>query len=308
MWEDCMRKLTRAKPQAFIDFMMDQLELEQKVRYKGEYPRSEKLTDSSFEVDMLLDVRVDDVMVDELQKSLIHFEWQAYYKETMPQRLLRYNVLVRCELKSPVLSCVWHMLSDTRIKPSPLVWTEPITGKVVEYHYVVIEFRDLLPEYIFSRGEIVLLPFVPLTEGGATREYVQRVLDELSGKGYEEFAFVGFALARSVFTKAHNEDDYVWLVERYGAMNSMIHDLLDEDPVYQAIMQKGRQEGLQEGLHNQQQTAITLVMAGFPDLEMLARAKISAVGDMKRLQQLILDLYLSHTQEEVERVLLSLGE
>jgi len=91
-------------------------------------------------------------------------------------------------------------------------------------------------------------------------------------------------------------------------MNSMIHDLLDEDPVYQAIMQKGRQEGLQEGLHNQQQTAITLVMAGFPDLEMLARAKISAVGDMKRLQQLILDLYLSHTQEEVERVLLSLGE
>ena len=41
----------------------------------------------------------------------------------------------------------------------------------------------------------------------------------------------------------------MWLVERYGAMNSMIHDLLDEDPVYQAIMQKGRQEGLQEGLH-----------------------------------------------------------
>ena len=30
----------------------------------------------------------------------------------MPQRLLRYNVLVRCELKSPVLSCVWHMLNN----------------------------------------------------------------------------------------------------------------------------------------------------------------------------------------------------
>jgi len=200
------------------------------------------------------------------------------------------------------------MLNDTRIKPSPLLWTEPITGKVVEYHYVVIEFQDLLPEYLFGRGEAVLLPFVPLTEGGATREYVQRVLDELSGEGHEEFAFVGFTLARSVFTKAHNEADYAWLVERYGAMNSMIHDLLDEDPVYLAIMQKGLQQGLQQGLQSQQQTAITLVTASFADLETLARAKISAIDDMKRLEQLILDLYWSRTREEVERVLLSLGE
>ncbi|HWS82946.1 MAG TPA: hypothetical protein VN207_01660, partial [Ktedonobacteraceae bacterium] len=95
---------------------------------------------------------------------------------------------------------------------------------------------------------------------------------------------------------------------RYGALNSMIHDLLDEDPVYLAIMQKGVQEGREEGLQSQQQTAITLVMAGFPDLEMLARTKITAIADMKRLQQLILDLYMSRTREEVERVLLSLGE
>src|SRR6266849_3924175 len=131
-WEDCMRKLVRAKPQAFIDLMMDQLGLERQVRYTGEYLRSEKLTDSSFEVDALLDV-----MVDEREEGQIHFEWQAYYTNTMPERLLRYSVLVRCELKYPVLSCVWHMLNDTRIKPSPLCWTEPITGKVVEYHYVV---------------------------------------------------------------------------------------------------------------------------------------------------------------------------
>src|SRR4051812_36711164 len=108
-WENCMRKLVRAKPQAFIDLMVDQLRSEQQVRYTGEYPRSEKLTDSSFEVDVLLDV-----MVDEREKSQIHFEWQAYYTTTMPERLLRYSVLVRCELKAPVLSCVWHMLNDTR--------------------------------------------------------------------------------------------------------------------------------------------------------------------------------------------------
>src|SRR6266581_6740582 len=127
MWEDCMCKLVRAKPQAFIDLMVDQLGSQRQVRYAGECLRSEKLADSSFEVDTLIDV-----MIDELKASQIHFEWQARYDHTMPERLLRYNVLVRCELGPPVLSCVWHMLNDTRIKPSPLRWTEPITGDVVE--------------------------------------------------------------------------------------------------------------------------------------------------------------------------------
>ncbi len=306
-WEDCMRKLTRANPQAFIDLMMEQLRSDRQARYTGEYPRSEKLEDSSFEVDALLDI-----LVDEREKSLIHFEWQAYYTNTMPERLLRYSVLVRCELNRPVLSCVWHMLNDTRIKPSPLYWIEPITGKVVEYHYVVIELADFLPEEIFGRGEAVLLPFVPLTRGGATRAYVQRMLDELSGEGHEEFAFVGFALARSVFSKAHRYDDYAWLVERYGAMNSMIHDLLDEDPVYLAIenkgVQKGLQQGLQQGLQSLRQIAFALIVPDFAELEPLARAKISTVDDMERLQQLILDLHACHTREEVERLLLSLGE
>ncbi len=88
-------------------------------------------------------------------------------------------------------------------------------------------------------------------------------------------------------------------------MNSMIHDLLDEDPVYLAIKQKGVQEGLQQGL---QRAAITLVVADFADLETLARSKIGAIDDMERLNQLLLDLHLSRTREQVERVLLSLGE
>jgi hypothetical protein len=151
-------------------------------------------------------------------------------------------------LDSPVLSCAWHMLNDTRIKPSPLLWTEPITGKVVEYRYVVIEMGDFVAEDLFDRGEMVLLPFVPLAQGGATRASVQRMLEALSGEGHEEFAYVGFTLARSVFSKVHNEADYVWLIERYGAMNSMIHDLLDEDPVYLSIKEKGLQQGVQLGL------------------------------------------------------------
>ena len=123
-WEDCMRKLTRANPQAFIDLMMEQLRSNRQARYTGEYPRSEKLEDSSFEVDALLDI-----LVDEREKSLIHFEWQAYYTNTMPERLLRYSVLVRCELNRPVLSCVWHMLNDTKSNRRRCIGLNPLLEK-----------------------------------------------------------------------------------------------------------------------------------------------------------------------------------
>jgi hypothetical protein len=297
-WEYCMRKLVRAKPQVFVDLMIEQLEVERHVRCMGEYPRSEKLADSPFEVDTLLDV-----LVDERSTSLIHFEWQAYYTNVMPERLLRYGVLVRCELESPVLSCVWHMLNDTRIKPSPLHWTEPITGDVLKYRYVVIEMADLVAQDLFERGEIVLLPFVPLAQGGATRANVQRMLDLLSGQGHEELAYVGFTLARSVFTKAHDEANYAWLLERYGTMNSMIHDLLDEDPVYLSIMQRGLQKGR---LQTAQQTALQVIAARFPALEQLAQEIIETISDANRLQVLVVELSVSSSQEQAKELLLSL--
>jgi len=79
------------------------------------------------EVDKLLGIEIDG------QESLIHFEIETYYDSEMPERLLRYNVLARSELKRPVLSCVVHLLNDGKMKPPPLHWTEPIEGDVLKF-------------------------------------------------------------------------------------------------------------------------------------------------------------------------------
>ncbi|HEX3640821.1 MAG TPA: hypothetical protein VHV10_05985, partial [Ktedonobacteraceae bacterium] len=63
------------------------------------------------------------------------------------------------------------------------------------------------------------------------------------------------------------------------------------------------QQGSQKGM---QQAAISIVVARFPDLEMLAQAKILALDNLECLQHLIIDLSISHSQEEMERVLRSL--
>jgi hypothetical protein len=55
-----------------------------------------------------------------------------------------------------------------------------------------------------------------------------------------------------------------------------------------------------------QQAAISIVVARFPELELLAKAKILALDDPDRVQHLIIDLSISHSREETERVLYAL--
>ena len=111
-----------------------------------------------------------------------------------------------------------------------------------------------------------------------------------------------------------------------------MHDILRESPAYQWILDEGREEGKAEGLQQglqqgmqqglqqgmqqgrktegsqkgMQQAAISIVVARFPELELLAKAKILALDDPDRVQHLIIDLSISHSKEETERVLYAL--
>ena len=86
-----------------------------------------------------------------------------------------------------------------------------------------------------------------------------------------------------------------------------MHDILEESWAYQEMVQTGEQRGRQQGRQQgYQQAAIDVVVARFPDLETLARTKITAISDLERLQHLIIDLSISHTREQMEQVLLSL--
>lgn len=86
-----------------------------------------------------------------------------------------------------------------------------------------------------------------------------------------------------------------------------MHDILRESPAYQWILEEEREEGIQQGMQQgMQQAAINVVIARFPELESLARARITAVSNLERLQHLIIDLSIAHSQEEMQRVLLSL--
>jgi len=82
-------------------------------------------------------------------------------------------------------------------------------------------------------------------------------------------------------------------------------ELLRQEPLYSEILQEGEQRGVQKGM---QQAVITMVVAHFPQLEPLAKKMVAAVNSLERLQLLIVELSLARSEEETERILLSLGE
>jgi len=103
------------------------------------------------------------------------------------------------------------------------------------------------------------------------------------------------------------------------------HEILRESPAYQWILEEGREIGRKEGIEKgrqevvqaMQQAAICTVVVHLAEIEKLARAKITALDELARtkitalddlecLQRLIIDLSISHSQEEMERVLHSL--
>jgi len=84
----------------------------------------------------------------------------------------------------------------------------------------------------------------------------------------------------------------------------MIYQELMEDQFYRYLVN----DGVRKGVKKMQETVIGMVAESSAKLESLARTKITAISSLDRLQQLMLDLTILHSHEDMEQFLLSLDE
>src|SRR6266567_129605 len=155
-WDDSLKKLVHADPQAFVSWFVPG------ASFIGARPH--ELKNWTLQVDALLEVKVHG------EGMLLHLEFQTYSDPEMAERLLRYNVLARSEHRLPVLSCVIYLLGGGEASPSPLSWIVPTGQEVLQFHYQSIELKALLSEEVLRTGLTGLLPLLLLTKNGARRE------------------------------------------------------------------------------------------------------------------------------------------
>lgn len=293
-WDYCLKLLIRANPQAFVNW------LAAGALFVKE--RNTKSNSRDLEMDALLEVTLNG------EAMLLEIEFQSRNDTEMPERLLRYNVLARIDYKLPVHSYVIYLLDDGEIKQSPLNWATPIKADVVQFQFENIEVAKLAPEDIIQVDNIGLLPLLPLTNGGATREIVQKMLTDLQPPEHKELALVGYTLAYLIFKRKHPEN-LDWLERTYKGMQDILH----ESPLYQMILQEGREEGREEGLKEGEikghaKGIISLVQAHFPELKDLATQQVATIKDATLLNHLLVKISMASNAKEAAGLLLDLPE
>jgi predicted transposase YdaD len=184
-----------------------------------------------------------------------------------------------------------------------------------EFHYRVIEVANMTAEELRAFGEIGLLPLLPLTKDGATREKVEEMFTDLQVAGNLDLLQIGQLIASLAFGNTRPADQE-WALRRYREM----YDRLQETPVYKEMtrlatekalqegLREGRQEGLREGIQEGQLMALrgallSLVQKRFPKLSPLVKQLVSTVDRASVLENLILEISTASTAKEARQYL-----
>jgi len=291
VWDNSLSTLINSHPQAFLDLMLPGA--------RCLHHHHTKLKGTQRQPDAVLEVERFEEMF------IFNPESQSYQDDEMAERLLLYHVLLWSEYKSPVRTCVLALLPRAKIPPSPLLWTQPgeppgQKAERVRFCYEVIELWKIHHEVLLDLGHLVLLPLLPLTEGGATREMVVVMFDRLAGEHHREFAFIGFTFATFVFHKLKRYSDLEWLEKRFHYM----HDILRESPVYEWILAEGREEEKAQGIAQTRQAVLEFVQEHFPVLARLAEEVVATIDNLAQLVRLTGKLGSAQDAEQARQVLL----
>ncbi|HEY6285797.1 MAG TPA: hypothetical protein VIX20_09055 [Ktedonobacteraceae bacterium] len=85
----------------------------------------------------------------------------------------------------------------------------------------------------------------------------------------------------------------------------MLEDILQDTPVYQEVLAKGEEKGLEKGLEAQRQTLLDIVQERFPAIAHLARRQADAIKDPDVLRRLTVKISIVKTSKEAEQYLLN---
>jgi predicted transposase/invertase (TIGR01784 family) len=305
-WDEAMKKVVAASPQAFVDWLFPGGRFIELVT--TELP---KKTEEPLRSDNCLAMELDG------QPCVAHLEFQSTQDPEMPERLLEYALrITRHDLqRRPVYSCVIYVRPVGEVQQPPLVWEYPNGRDILRYHYGSIELAELEPALFLETNQAGLLPLLPLTKGGASRKMAETMFSKIQAAERTELIPIGTLLASLAFG-LENSAEQGWLTRKVSEM----YDILQETPVYQFMTKEAREEGLQEGLEKGRQeglekereglrqVVVDIVRKRFPKIVRLTKKQVAVVDDPAQLRHLAVDISVAQTAAEVTQYLLAIDE
>jgi hypothetical protein len=236
----------------------------------------------------------------------MHIDFQAGPDARVPQRVHGYNALLEDRHELPVRSAVVLLRPAADLRNLTGVYERgfPDEPAYLVFRYQVIRIWKVAAERLLA-GEIGLLPLAPISS--VTPAELPHIVDAMKRKLRKR----SVAEAKDLWTAA-----YVLMELRYDPhlIDQVLQGVIamEESVTYQAIIAKGKHEGVQEGRLEGLQTGreegrvgearkILLLQGrdrlGEPDAS--TRAALESVTDVQRVEQWILSLNKAGSWQEL---------
>lgn len=180
------------------------------------------------------------------------------------------------------------------MQQSPLRWTLPDDREVLWFDYQIIELAKIPTDELRQKDLKGLLPLLILTQGGATHEVVEEVIDKLLAAKQHELLPITELLSSLVFTSGPDKE---WILWRFSQMQN----ILRETWAYQEIMQEGELLALH-------QAVLDIVQERFSEIVSFAKKQIDDIQDPEILRRLIVKMSIAQTPEEALQYLFTVDK
>ena len=223
------------------------------------------------------------LLVEETEPWLVHVEFQAGYEAHLPLRIQRYNILVHYREGLPVQSIVLLLRpeADGPAMSGLLQHRLPDGSLYHEFRYNVVRIWERPVEEILAGG-LATLPLAPIADVSQeelpdlVRKINQRIRQETNPSQAATLWTAAFILMGLVYPEE--------FIERLFQGISV----MEESVTYQAILRKGRAEGLAEGRANEAKRILNRQASRrFGPPGPALEARIDAIDDLERLEELI---------------------
>jgi predicted transposase YdaD len=232
------------------------------------------------------------------RKVVFHIEIQKQHDKNMGRRVWEYNVSTTLYTGLPVYSVVLYLVKDSSIVEPP--YTIDLSDDEIVHHFVFqnIKLWEIAPETLLEQNLPCLLPLLPLTEEGNRREVVQQMFHRLQQADKKDLLAIGYRITVLML----KEIDQQWLKEMFMS----VENIFEGTWMYDEIHQKGVKQGLEQGLQAQRTLLLSFVKTHFPNELALANQQVGLIMTLPQAQELLDNLFVTRTDDEVKAILLSI--
>lgn len=311
-WDDSIKRLFREHPQDYVSWLVNG------AIYQGTV--SGELKNRTRHTDQLLSV------MKAQKEGLLHIEVQSKDDKDIENRLLEYNLLATLTYHQPVITCLILLRPVANAPKSPLIKAAFDEFECWRFQFIVVKLWEIPALELVHTGLIGLLPLVPLANGGTEQEALTTVVSELYAAG----EYILLSLTKLIAGLKMRQPAQQEMLER---MFAMYQDALEDSWVYQEILRRGVEQGMNQGLekglsqglekglnqglekglsqglsNGEQRALLAIIQKRYPEIWQTATRLVSRVTDTALLENVIAELSVTQTVQEAMKVLNELDQ